>query len=710
MAYRTERPSGASTSLSRPSSASVKRDYAGSLGGLTNTLSDLRKQLVDEQIAQLDYEIEVGTASTEDKIGLYEGYLSGLVEGTNEWFRVSTKVQNLKDSAGVEDFAIAKALYAGNQISSEEYYRILKSRVAEQDVSEKELRQRTTELWNFEQKMKTETTDNALRDSLAQEEMGLITASDRLSLLQKAFESEQDPDRRENLKFQVLTQQKKVYKENLSLRELTVRKGIQEGVNGKEDLLPIYAEKIQTAFTNEDALQAEIAYQSLVKDIQSDYVGMFEKGSKTIKQSVNTELGRLDRLVEKAKREEDVTGLALLYENKKLLIEEFLNSDVVTEDDKLRSSNMLNFLRDTYGMDVDLETGNVINVAPTDPMNIQNIEDALSNPDSSLLVRSSSPGGDSTVKLVRGEKTPITMPDGTVQNFYNFGDNIAVSRIDPTLTRQVVDPLTGAPMLDAEGNPVLAPSLPSGRNIQTYGGGYDQYNQVMQAANQKPLSKDEFKGEYVELYKDSEGNPVRGYIVYGEKFANVLGAQPVEGKPGSFILTTKTGDLPSQKTVTDNKLFKPEGLQKAAIQAGAFVQSAVPDFIQSPVREVAGISPNKISDVVKNSLSPSNLVNTGLKANEILKKIKDIQAQSISKSVDSFSSNLAGQLTSSLFKQGSSLSLQPKTQNVYKNAVQNGVSAAIKSTPLYSGVKNTATLISGAKSLVNKGLSFLGFK
>lgn len=710
MAYRTERPSGTNGSLARPNFSSVKRDYASSIGDLSGSLSELRKQLVDEQVAQLDYEIEVGTAAPEEKISLYEEYLNGLVEGTSEWFRVSTKIQNLRDTASTEDFAVAKSLYAGNQISSEQYYRILKERAAEKGLSQKEQRQRTSELWSFEQKMKSETTDTALRDSLAQEELGLITAADRLSILQQAYSNEQDPDRRESFKFQILTQQKKVYKENLSIRELTVRKGIQEGVNTKEDLLPIYAEKIQTAFTAEDALQAEINYQSLVKDIQGDYVAMFEKGSKTIKQSVNGEIGRLDRSIEKAKREGDITGLALLYENKRVLIEDFFNSDGVTQDDKLKSSNMLGFLKNVYGMDVDLETGNVINIAPTDSLNIQNIEDALANPDSSLLVRTTSPGGDSTVKLVRGEKIQVTQPDGTLTSFYDFGENIAVSRIDPSLTKQVVDPITGEVLRDPEGNPILAPSLPSGRQVQKLPEGYQQ---ALQSGNLKPLPGTEFKGEYVELYKDQEGNPVRGYIVYGDKYKDVLGAQPLEGRPGTYLLTTQDGSLPSQKYISDNKLFNPTPTQQALLGAGVFAQKLIPDFIENPVRNVLGFNPSKITENVQKELTnPSNLINIGLETARISKKIKDFQiptADSIVQGVSNATANLASQLTSALFKPQEKTILQPLTKSLYSTAVQSTVNNVLKQTPFYSALKTGESIITGAKNIIGKGLSFLGF-
>lgn len=710
MAYSTSKPSSLTGNLSRPSFSAVKNGYGSALSGLSGSLSDLRKQLVDEQIAQLDYEIEVGTASPEEKISLYEEYLGSLVEGTTEWYRVSTKIQNLQDSASTEDFAIAKSLYAGNQISSEQYYRILKERVAEGGLSQKEQRQRTTELWSFEQKMQNETTDTALRDSLAQEELGLITAGDRLSILQQAYSKETDPDRQESMKFQILTQQKKVYKENVSLRELTIRKGIQEGVNTKEDLLPIYAEKIQTAFTAEDALQAEIGYQSLVKDIQNEYVQRFEKGSKEVKSIVNSELGRLDRSIEQAKNRGDITGLSLLYENKRGLIEDYFNSDMVTQDDKLKSSNMLNFLKNVYGMDVDLETGNVINVAPTDLLNVQNIEDSLQNPDSSLLVRSSSPGGDTTVKLVRGEKISVTQPDGSVKSFYDFGENIAVSRIDPSLTRQVVDPITGEVITDSKGNPVLAPSLPSGREVQKLPEGYQQ---ALESGNLKPLPGTEFKGEYVELYKDGQGNPVRGYVVYGDKFKDVLGAQPLDGRQDTYLLTTENGDLPSQKYVSDNKLFNPSPTQKALLGAGVFAQKLIPDFVENPVRNVLGIDPSKVAqDVQKSITNPGNVINLGLKANDISNKIKNLQlptAESISKSIGSATANLTSQLSSALFKTNDTTILKPLAQNVYKTALQTSVNNSLKNTPFFGVLKSGENILSGAKNLIGKGLSFLGF-
>lgn len=710
MAYKTERPSRGIRNLNRPSASSAKSDYASSLVGLSSSLSDLRKQLVEDQIAQIDYEIEVGTASPEEKIALYEDYISGITEGTQEWFRVSTKIQNLKDSAGTEDFAIAKSLYAGSQISAEQYYRILKERAAETGLSQKEQRLRTTDLWEFERKMGNETTDTTLRDSLAQEEMGLITAGDRLSILQQAFSKETDPDRKENLKFQILTQQKKVYKEDLSLRELYVRKGIQEGVNTKEDLLPIYAEKMQTAFTTEDALQAEISYQTLVKDIQGDYVAMFERGSKETKKMVNAQIGTLDKKIEQAKRTGDITGLALLYENKRVLIEDFFNTESVALDDKLKSSNMLNFLKNTYGMDVDLETGNVINIAPTDELNIQNIEDALMNPDSSVLVRSTSPGGDATFKLVRGEKIQVTQPDGSVKSFYDFGNNIAVSRLDPSLTKPVIDPLTGEAVLDANGQPVLAPALPSGRSLQKLPEGYQQ---ALQSGNLKPLSGEEFKGEYVELYKDAEGNPVRGYLVYGDKYKDVLGAQPVEGKPGTYLLTTKAGEIPSQKYIADNKLFNPTSVEKFVLGAGALAQKFIPDPIESVVRTATNLA-NPLDFVQRKTREIIGQNKSGemdASALNIKNKIDSLKAPN----VDAITSNVSGgvasllsQLTSSVFKPSQQTILKPITQSLYKNALQTTVNTALKQTPLYNTFKTAENVFTGAKNLVSKGLSFLG--
>ncbi len=697
MAYRTQK-SSSGTSFSRPSSSKVRNDYASSLSGFSSSLSDLRKQLVEEQVAQLDYEIEVGTASTEEKISLYESYLSSLAEGTQEWFRVSTKIQNLKDSADTEDFAYAKSLYAGNQISSEQYYRILKERAAESGLSEKEKRQRTTDLWEFERKMSNETTDTALRDSVAQEELGLITAADRLNLLQSAYKNETDPNRRESLKYQILTQQKKVYKEDLSIRELTIRKGIQEGVNTKADLLPIYAEKIQTAFTNEDALQAEINYQTLVEGIQKDYVQAFEKGSKDVKKLVNSEIGKLDKRIEQAKREGDVAALSLLYENKRMMIEDFFNSESVTLDDKQKSSNMFNFLKNVYGKDVDLETGNVIDVTPTDAFGVNVVEDALNNPDSSLLVRSIGPNGTSTVKLARGEKIEVKQPDGTTKSFYDFKDNLAVSRLDQTLTRELVDPITGEVMRDEAGNALLAPSLPSGRQIQKLPEGY---RDALTSGNVKPLNEAEFKGEYVDLYNDPNGNPVRGYVVYGDKFANVQGASPIEGRPGSFLLTTKDNSIPSQKYVSDAKLFKPGTVATAALQVGAFIQKSVPGLnIASNV--------NKLSQNI-GSVDPNKIAQIGFDS-------KDLQSRlaNMNKDLTTRFSGVVGQLTGALFKQPQqsqtiATTIKPAVESIYGKAVQFATDSVLSKIPGYSFAKNLQTAVSFGKNVFNK-LTGLGGK
>ncbi len=578
MAYSVSSPSKASRNT-RTSSRKAANDYNSAISGLSSSLSDLRKSLLDEQLAAIEYEIEIGGASVTDKIDLYEQYSSSLTEGTTEWYRVQTKLQNLKDSAATEDFSLAKSLYAGNQISTEQYYSILKERASEEGISSKESRQRLTDLWEFESKLGNQNTDAALRESLALEEAGVISASERLQLLQGIASKETDPERKQNIQYQIINQQKKVYEEDLSVRELKVRKGIQEGVNTKQDLLPIYAEKIMTATSNKDALQYEVNYQSLVKDIQEDYVANFNRNSKEIKSNVNGMIGELDRKIELAKKGGDITVLRLLYENKKDLIGMYMESDAVTLDDKKASSNMTNFLKDVYGMDIDVETGSRIDVTPTAQLNIQEVESALMNPDSSVLVKSDSlDGTTSTFKLVRGTAAQVVDPvTGEMKTFYDYGENVAITKFSPNSTRDAIDPVTGEKILDANGNPLQTPQLAVARSIQKIG---DVELQAMKAANLKALPATEFKGEYIDYFKDQEGNNVRGYVVYGDKYANVDGAVPVPNKPGSYILVTKNNVAPTQNYVSENTTMRQGGFTDVALSAGAAVQRFIPQGFQ----------------------------------------------------------------------------------------------------------------------------------
>ncbi len=719
MAYSTT-SSTAKKNLKRPSQASVDKGYSSALSGFTADLSAYRKKLLEEQVAAADYSIEVGSATVEDKISLYENYLSQLEQGTSEWYRVSNKIQDLQDQAGTEDFAIAKSLYAGNQISTEQYYGILKSRAAEANLSDKEKRIRTTELWEFEQKLQNQNTDTALRDSTINEDLGLITASDRLELLKKAYDAETDPERKQSLKGQIVTQSKKVYDENVSIRELTVRKGIQEGVNTKEDLLPIYAEKIQTATNAKDALQAEVSYQALVKDIQGDYETAFKKNSKEIKGLYNGRLGELDVKIKQAEKNGDVSALHLLYENKRFLIDEFLAlpDNMVSAEDKQSAGSMFTFMKNIYGIDIDPETGTRIDTLPTDPMNIKTVDDALSNPDSSLLVRKESSDGQvSKYDLVRGDKVDIQMPDGTVKSYYDFGPkNIAVSRLDPTLTHQKIDPLTGQAMTDEKGNPILEPTLPVGREMKKLPEGYDT---ALQQGNVKPLGSAEFKGEFVDLYKDQNGNQVRGYVVYGNKFKDVLGAQPVEGKADTYILTTKDNAIPTQKYLAENKLYNPSPLTKTVLQAGVGLEkfSNLLPGAKATANVIKAVSniPTKqdITEGVQSQFNAANLVSNAFKANKVANDLTNFKLPNFSE----MTANVGAQIASSIFNAKAQNNLQSKvfetaSKSVYKYATQQAANRVLENSGIAQTFNTGKNIISGianfAGNAINKGLSFLG--
>ena len=375
MAYKTESPTKSRRSLTRASANS--RGYSSVLSGFSSSLNDVRKTLLSEALSRINYEIEVNASSNEDKLNLYENYLENLTPGTSEYYDTALKIQNLRDSLSTEDFNYAKALYSGNQISAEEYYRILKERVNEDDLSDKERTQRTLDLWDFERKVKNNATDDALREAALQESQGIISAFDRLSVIQAAYDAETDPDRKQTLKGQLIAQRDASVKENQSYRELIIRKGIQEGTATKSDLLALYAEKYQTAKTPNDALQAEISLQNLLKEVTADNSKMFKKEVKDI-------VAVLDNKIEQARRDGDVTALKLLYDNKAGVIQQFFNSEDVSLEDKESSSTFFTFLKETYGKDYDIDSGTVIDVAPTAENNIEIVEEALHNPDSSL--------------------------------------------------------------------------------------------------------------------------------------------------------------------------------------------------------------------------------------------------------------------------------------------------------------------------------------
>ena len=679
MAYKTESPTKSKRSLTRASANS--RGYSSVLSGFSSSLNDVRKSLLSEAVSRINYEIEVNASSNEDKLDLYENYLENLTPGTSEYYDTALKIQNLRDTLSSEDFNYAKSLYAGNQISAEDYYRILKERVNEEGLSEKEKTQRTLDLWDFERKVKSNASDDSLREAALQESQGIISASERLAVIQAAYDNETDPDRKQTLKGQLIAQRDAAVKENQSYRELLVRKGIQEGTATKSDLLSLYAEKYQTAKTPNDALQAEINLQNLIKEVEAENSNMFKKGVKDV-------ISVLDNKIEQAKRDGDITGLKLLYDNKAGLIQEFFNSDVVSLEDKKSASTFVTFLKETYGKDYDIDSGTVIDVIPTADNNIEKVEEALFNPDSSLIVRTFSPSGVSANKIVRGEKITVTKPDGTVESFYDFGKNVTVSRIDTALTKQAIDPITGQVLKDENGNPVMVGVNPSGRELKTLP---ENYGDVLQVGNLKALNKNEFKGEYVDLYKDSNGNMVRGYKVYGEKFKNTLGAQPVAGESDAFLLTTKDNQIPNQKYVKEQELYRPtlknivEGVPKNVVNLvkQAFTPSSQIERDTAAVQGIGDIA-NNVSNAIK-KIDFSGLTQ-GIQNNVSNIKVPEVKLPDFSKNFANIESDIQKQLLSSVFKPN--VVLNTFSGN-YSRAITGAVTNFVRNSPVGNSVVNS---------------------
>ena len=457
--------------------------------------------------------------------------------------------------------------------------------------------------------------------------------------------------------------------------------------------MALYAEKYQTAKTPNDALQAEISLQNLLKEVTADNSKMFKKEVKDI-------VAVLDNKIEQARRDGDVTALKLLYDNKAGVIQQFFNSEDVSLEDKESSSTFFTFLKETYGKDYDIDSGTVIDVAPTAENNIEIVEEALHNPDSSLIVRTFSPSGIGTNKIVRGEKTTITKPDGTIENFYDFGKNVAVSRIDTSLTKEAIDPITGQVLKDEQGNPIRVGATPSGRELKSLP---DNYGDVLQVGNLKPLSANEFKGEYVDLYKDSGGNMVRGYKVYGERFKNTLGAQPVAGENNAFFLTTKDNQIPNQKYVKEQELYRPtiknivEGIPKGVVNTikSAFTPSSQ---VQRDTLAMQGIGDiaNDVSNTIK-KIDFSGLTQ-GIQNNVSDIKIPEVKLPDFSKNFANIESDIQRQLLSSVFKPNVVLNT---VSGNYTRAITGAVTNFVRNSPLGNNFMNSVgNFFSGALNTV----------
>lgn len=724
MAYTVSKPTKSGGAVStRPNR---NGSYSAALDGFANELSSIRKELINQQAAQVDYEIEVGSSDVETKIALYEQYLESLEEGTQEWYRVATKIENLKDTADTTNFGLLKSLYASNQISSDEYYQALKERAAEPGISNKEKQTRLLELKSFEDKINSEATDVALQESLLQEQLGLITAAERYALIEQLYNKEKDPDKKRSLQSQLVSQAKKTQSENLNISELLVRKGINEGYATESDLLPIYQARAQTALTTEDALRAEVAYQDLFQKIQDSQVALFKKNSSEIKKAYKGQISSLDTKIEVAKKTGDTRALELLYETKRGLIDEFWSSDKVIDDDKSDAS-FINFYQDVYGVVIDPQTGTSTDVGTTAPFNVYEVADVNNNPQSHALVKEFTPGG-TKVSVVRGQETQVTKPDGTVASVWQYGTDGNVAVISQPYQVTLKDPFTREVLLNEQGQPITQQGLPVARRVETIQN-YGTTTELLRAANKKPLDNEEFKGEYITLY-EQDGKPVRQYKVYGDKFARVAGATPIPGEPGAYLLTTFDGEVPNVTNI------------KAQTQPGPVIQ-----FLgrsQEKINEITGGVTGFITDAIRGQFtSEATLTNNSLQLQAQLSTLSPAERDQFLKNrfnlnlpevnvpkldlnglrqnlakVFTPKSDLAEQLTSSLFKNTGDIAstLLSVGKKDYSQAVTSGARLAfntigqsvINSTPLKGAVDTFTSVKNFASNAFTKVRGFLG--
>ena len=281
-----------------------------------------------------------------------------------------------------------------------------------------------------------------------------------------------------------------------------------------------------------------------------------------------------------------------------------------------------------------------------------------------------------------------------------LGKNVAVSRIDTSLTKEAIDPITGQVLKDEQGNPIRVGATPSGRELKSLP---DNYGDVLQVGNLKPLSANEFKGEYVDLYKDSGGNMVRGYKVYGERFKNTLGAQPVAGENNAFLLTTKDNQIPNQKYVKEQELYRPtiknivEGIPKGVVNTikSAFTPSSQ---VQRDTLAMQGIGDiaNDVSNTIK-KIDFSGLTQ-GIQNNVSDIKIPEVKLPDFSKNFANIESDIQRQLLSSVFKPNVVLNT---VSGNYTRAITGAVTNFVRNSPLGNNFMNSVgNFFSGALNTV----------
>lgn len=695
MAYSVQTSKKAGVGQSRTRTKAT--GYQSALAGFSTSISSIRKQLITDQAAQIDYEIEIGSKSIPEKVALYESYLSQLTTDTTEWYRVSTKIQNLKDQASTTDTAIVKKMYSVGQITSDDYYQFLKERVAESGISSQEKTSRTLELQSFEKEVKDGNTDDLIRSSALQESLGIISSLERYEIISKAYSNETDPSRQRTLQAQMIAQERRVVDSDLDLKELQIRKGIQVGTATTGDLLAVQARRVQLAATPTETLQAEITYQNTLDKYNGELKSLYEKGSKAIKTQALTEVGGIDKKIEQAKREGDITTIALLYRTKSQKIAEYMANPNVTDEDRI-VTKFLDFSEKVLGKQIDPDTFEVTDVTPaeSEDYNITRVTDAINNPGSSGLLKVyGADGGVTGYKLVRG--TQVGLDENGVMT-YSYGNNNIYVR---NKTQQFTDAngqiqTFEVPELVQSKEVPLGVTLPGNNDVK-------------------------FTGQSVVLgqQQNADGQLVDqiGYIVEGKKAGDYIGMTPIPGQPDRYVYESPTGLPP----VKNDLIKRPEALG-GFIQTAANVQNTITKFgfgvlpqvpgailetmAKGYVANVPGIEQDSTQRALISGLNTggftkdsqaflSGLTNGGI-TQGIQKAMQDaqlpqIQMPDFNKMFNSISAGVASQLMSSINTPKMNIETQMSGyQSAAQKAINTATSAAVGATGTISGLADKA--------------------
>ena len=717
MAYGTTTPTSLKKSSSRPSASTARpaTGYASALSGFSTQISQVRTQLLSDAISAINYQIEVGTATPEQKVSLYQSYLENLTPGTKEYYDTQTKIQNLKDSVSSGDFALAKALYANNQMTVNDFHSILKQRVAEGDLSASEKQARTIELWNFEKSAKNSATDKALQESTLKQNEGVITAAQNYQNMLDAYNKETDPDRKRALQIQLQAQGEKVVNENLANRELTIKSGIKAGVASTSDLMSIAVQRYQLARTETERLSAYNQIQDLEKTIADEQVASMKKMSSNAKGATTDLINQYDKKIAQAKASGDVTGMYLLTGQKTQALQDFYSNPSISNEDKGNTDKWLNWMKSDLGVDYDPTTGESTIVPATSDISFEKLTQYTNDPSSTLLIRKTDNNGSSSVDLLLGQKTEGA--DG--QMFYDFGKNaLPTSLVGNSLQASFEMNNTAVGTDNGTVNQLMA----SGRQIQKLPAGYDE---ALKSQGLKSLTSNQFSGEYVVLGKDGNGQDIRGYLLTGKEFANVQGSTPlssitgtnVAGRADTYVWTppttvdqktgqvlTNSSTLPNQDTINSFKLVDPNIVNNPITRIASGLQSIVPNMLNTPIGNFNQTA--SMQNTVQNTGSLPTNTSLDLKLPDFNKIISDVTSKT---------SNLETQLISSLFSKvnkpyTSSMSFTPPSDSYVtsiKNSVNSSLSTAFKSA---TGFGMLSTVYNAAKSVLPKVKSFLGIK